>query len=126
MYNYLPDRHNDFIFALIAHQFGFWGCAGILFLYSVTIFCGLEIAGYNPDPFGRLVAVGIVSMIAIQVIVNMGMNLGLMPITGLTLPLVSYGGSSLLVNMIGIGLLHNVGKTRPFNVAGRAFEFDEE
>jgi len=71
----------------------------------------------NTDPFGRLVAVGIVAIFTVEVIVNVSMTLGLMPITGLTLPLVSYGGSSLLVSMASVGLLNNVGRCRPFSVA---------
>ena len=121
-YNFLPERHNDFIFAVIAHQWGFWGCLGILALFIVIIVCGLEIAANNTDPFGRLLAVGIVAMFAVEVIVNVGMTVGLMPITGLTLPLVSYGGSSLLVSMVAIGLLNNVGRCRPFTVAPKAFK----
>ena len=116
-YNFLPERHNDFIFATIAHQWGFFGCLGILALYAVIITCGLEIASSNIDPFGRLLAVGIVAMFAVEVLVNVSMTLGLMPITGLTLPLVSYGGSSLLVSMAALGLLNNVGRCRPFSMA---------
>jgi len=115
-YNFLPERHNDFIFAVIAHQWGFLGCLGLLALYAVVIACGVEIAGNNTDPFGRLVAIGIVAMFAVEVIVNVSMTVGLMPITGLTLPLVSYGGSSLLVSMISVGLLNNVGRCRPFGM----------
>jgi rod shape determining protein RodA len=121
-YNFLPTRHNDFIFAVIAHQWGFLGCLGLLTLYVIIIGCGLEIAGNNTDPFGRLLAVGIVAMFAVEVIVNMSMTVGLMPITGLTLPLVSYGGSSLLVCMALVGLLNNVGRCRPFSVARKSFE----
>lgn len=116
-YNFLPERHNDFIFAVIAHQWGFLGCLGILGLYVIVIACGLEIAGNNPDPFGRLLAVGIVSMFTVELLVNVGMIVGLMPITGLTLPFVSYGGSSLLVSMTAAGLLNNIGRSRPFVVA---------
>jgi len=116
-YDFLPARHNDFIFAIIAHQWGFVGCAGLLGLYVVIIGCGLEIAGNNTDPFGRLLAVGITAMFAVEIIINVSMTLGLMPITGLTLPLVSYGGSSLLVSMASVGLLNNVGRCRPFSVA---------
>jgi cell division protein FtsW (lipid II flippase) len=120
-YNFfLPESHNDFIFAVIAHQWGFWGCLGLLGLYAIMIGCGVEIAANNTDPFGRFVAVGIVAMFAVQVIVNVGMTVGLMPITGLTLPLVSYGGSSLVVSMIALGLLNNVGRCRPFGVAREA------
>jgi len=117
---FLPARHNDFIFAIIAHQWGFFGCLVLLALYVVIIGCGVEIAGNNTDPFGRLLAVGIVAMFAVEVIVNVSMTVGLMPITGLTLPLVSYGGSSLLVSMTAIGLLNNVGRCRPFSVARKA------
>ncbi len=116
-YNFLPYRQNDFIFATIAHQWGFLGCLGLLGLYVIIIGCGLEIAGHNTDPFGRLLAVGIVAMFAVEVIVNVSMTVGLMPITGLTLPFVSYGGSSLLVSMAAVGLLNNVGRCRPFTVA---------
>jgi len=116
-YNFLPARHNDFIFAVIAHQWGFLGAAAVLGLYVIVIGCGLEIAGHNTDPFGRLLAAGIVAMFAVEVIVNVSMTLGLMPITGLTLPLVSYGGSSLLVSMAAVGLLNNIGRCRPFTVA---------
>lgn len=119
----LPEPHNDMIFATIAHQFGFWGCAGVLLLYAIILGCAIELAWLNTDPFGRLVAVGIAAMFGIQVLVNVSMTLGLMPITGITLPLVSYGGSSLLVNLIAIGLLNNIGKHRPFSVANRPFEF---
>jgi rod shape determining protein RodA len=119
-YDFLEERHNDFIFAVIAHQWGFVGCLGLVGLYVIIIGCGLEIAGNNTDPFGRLLAVGIVAMFAVEVIVNVGMTIGLMPITGLTLPLVSYGGSSLLISMIAVGLLNNVGRCRPFGVARHA------
>jgi cell division protein FtsW (lipid II flippase) len=121
-YDFLWARHNDFVFAIIAHQLGFVGCLGLLLLYVVIIGCGLEIAGNNTDPFGRLLSVGIVAMFAVEVIVNVSMTVGLMPITGLTLPLVSYGGSSLLVSMMALGLLNNVGRYRPFSVAQKPFE----
>ncbi|MDD5381613.1 MAG: FtsW/RodA/SpoVE family cell cycle protein [Phycisphaerae bacterium] len=113
-YDFLVHRHNDFIFSVIAHQWGFLGCLGLLGLYVIIISCGLEIAEHNTDPFGRLLAVGIVAMFAVEVIVNIGMTVGLMPITGLTLPLVSYGGSSLLVSLASVGLLNNIGRCRPF------------
>lgn len=123
-YNFLPERHNDFIFALIGHQWGFVGCAVVLALYVIIIACGLEIAWHQTNPFGGLIAVGIVAMFAVEVIVNISMTLGLMPITGLTLPLVSYGGSSLVVSLAAIGLLNNVGKSRPFSVAGEPFRYE--
>ncbi|MCU0914757.1 MAG: rod shape-determining protein RodA [Planctomycetes bacterium] len=116
-YNFLPFRHTDFIFSVIAHQGGFLACLAFLGLYVIVVLCGLEIAADNIDPFARLLAVGIVAMFVVQGLVNVGMTLGLMPITGLTLPFVSYGGSSLLVNMMAVGLLNNVGRCRPFTVA---------
>ncbi|GAG02038.1 unnamed protein product, partial [marine sediment metagenome] len=121
-YDFLPARHNDFIFATIAQQWGFVGSVIVLGLYVIIIGCGLEIAGHNIDPFGRLLAVGIVAMFTVEVIINVGMTVGLMPITGLTLPLVSYGGSSLLVSIASIGLLNNVGRRRLFTVAPKSFE----
>jgi len=117
--DFLPERHNDFIFSVIAHQWGFLGSLGLLGLYVLLVACGLEIAVHNTDPFARLLAIGIIAMFVVEVVVNVGMTLGLMPITGLTLPFVSYGGSSLLVNVMAVGLLNNVGRCRPFTVAPR-------
>ena len=119
-YNFLPERHNDFIFAVVAHQWGFWGCLGLLALYIIVVGCGLEIAAHNTNPFGKLLAVGIIAMFIVEVIINVSMTVGLMPITGLTLPLVSYGGSSLLVSMVSVGILNNIGRCRPFSVAPKA------
>jgi rod shape determining protein RodA len=116
---FLPERHNDFVFSLIANQWGFVGCLAILLLYVILFACGLVIAGETTDPFGRLLAAGIVAMFAIQVIVNVAMTVGLTPITGITLPFISYGGSSLAVSMLCVGLLNNVGRWRPFSVAPR-------
>lgn len=116
-YDLLKYRQNDFIFSVIAHQGGFLVCLALFGLYVILAFCGLEIAADNIDPFARLLAVGIVAMIVVEVLVNAGGTLGLMPITGLTLPFVSYGGSSLLVNLLAVGLLNNVGRSRPFTVA---------
>ena len=120
-YNFLPARHNDFIFATIAHQWGFMGCLVLLGLYVIVIGCGLDIATHNTDPFGKLVAVGIVATFAVEVLVNVGMTLGLMPITGLTLPLVSYGGSSLVVSLASVGVLNNIGRYRPFGISPKVF-----
>jgi rod shape determining protein RodA len=119
-YNFLGERHNDFIFAVIAEQWGFGGGLVLLILYVIIVGCGLKIAANNTDPFGRLLAVGIVAMFVVEVVINIGMTMGIMPITGLTLPLVSYGGSSLLVSIISVGLLNNVGRCRPFSLARKA------
>lgn len=121
----LPEKHNDFIFSIIAHQFGLLGCAVTLGLYGVLIAAGLQIAHRNTDPFGRLVAVGVTSMFAFQTLITTSMTLGLMPITGLTLPFVSYGGSSLISSFIALGLLNSIGKHRPFSVAKKPFEFSK-
>lgn len=120
-YDFLPYRINDFIFAIIAHQWGFIGAVIVIALYAIIILCGLEIAASNTDPFARLLAIGITATLAVEVIVNISMTLGLMPITGLTLPLVSYGGSSLLACALLLGLLNNVGRARPFSVAPKRF-----
>ncbi len=122
----LPEAHNDFVFALIAHQWGLIGCAAVIFLYCMIAACGLEIAYNNTDPYARLIAIGVVAMFMVQVVVNTSMTIGLMPITGLTLPLVSYGGSSLIVNMTAVGLLNNIGRDRPFIIAQKPFEFGEQ
>jgi len=119
----LPEADNDMIFAVIGHQFGLLGCAALLLLYILLIACAVELAWLNTDPFGRLVAVGIAAMFAVQVLVNVGMVLGMMPITGLTLPLVSYGGSSMVANLIAVGILNNIGRHRPFSVARKPFEY---
>ena len=116
-YDFLKARHTDFIFAIIAQQWGFLGCLALLGLYVLIISCGLEIAANNTDPFGKLLATGIVATFVVEIIINVGMTVGLMPITGLTLPLVSYGGSSLVVSILCIGLLNNIGRCRPFSVA---------
>lgn len=115
--NFLPEKENDFIIAAIGHQFGFAGCLVVIGLYGIIFLCGLIIARNNTDPFARLVVMGILAMFFVQVFQNITMSVGLMPITGLTLPLVSYGGSSLLVGFMAVGLLNNIGRCRPFSVA---------
>ncbi|MBN1346466.1 MAG: rod shape-determining protein RodA [Phycisphaerae bacterium] len=125
-YDFLPDRHNDFIYAVLGHQWGLVGCVLALILYSLIIVGAVEIATGTDDPFGRLLAVGVASLIAAQVLVNVGMTVGLMPITGMTLPFVSAGGSSLITNFITVGLLVNVCRRRPLMIARQSFEFDQE
>jgi cell division protein FtsW (lipid II flippase) len=116
---FLPEKENDFIIAAIAHQWGFLGCLTVIGLYGLIFLCGLVIARNNPDPFARLVVIGVLAMFSVQVFENISMSVGLMPITGLTLPLISYGGSSLLVNFLAIGILNNIGRSRPFSVANK-------
>ncbi len=122
----LPDRHNDFVFAIIAHQWGLLGCLLVLVCFAVIVLSGLGIASATADPVGRLVAVGVVTMIAAQVIINVGMTVGLMPIAGMTLPFVSYGGSSLLTNFVSVALLVGVSRDRPYLLSPKPFEFARE
>ncbi|MBN1845645.1 MAG: rod shape-determining protein RodA [Sedimentisphaerales bacterium] len=123
-YRHPPDQHNDFIFAMIAHQWGFLGALLVLGCYFLVLLGAMEIASSQPDPFGRLIAVGIAALLAAQMFINIGMTMGLMPVTGMNLPFVSYGGSSLLVNFFALGLLINVGRHRAYRITKKAFEFD--
>jgi rod shape determining protein RodA len=125
-YNFLPDRHNDFVFALVGHQWGLAGCLVVLGCYATIVVAGVEIAARTTDPVGRLLAVGVITLISAQVIINVGMTAGLMPITGMTLPFVSYGGSSMLTNFVAVGLLISVAQHRPFLLSKRPFEFPDE
>jgi len=123
----LPHMHNDFIFAVIGHQLGFCGAMVVILAYLAFAVGGIEVATATDDPFGRLVAVGVVAMIITQAFINVGMTLGLMPVTGMTLPFVSYGGSSLVSSMILVGLLVWVNAHRPVVIGPRKpFEFPEE
>ena len=106
---YLPEPHTDFIFAVIGEELGFWGVLGILALYTLVIWRGTRIAFRCQDEFGMLMAFGIVAAIGLQVAINMGVALGLLPTKGLTLPFLSYGGTSLVFNMACIGILMNIG-----------------
>ena len=103
--NFLPLNHTDFIFAVLAEQWGFLGCLVILVLYFSVISRGFHIALDCTDFFAQLLAAGISTMLAVQVLINIAMVLGMMPVVGIPLPLLSYGGSSLLVTLLGIGLL---------------------
>ncbi len=106
--DFLPAQHTDFIFSVAAEEWGFLGAALLISFYFVLIARGLKAADRADDIFGILLAIGIVAMIATQVFMNVGMTLGLMPITGVPLPLMSYGGSSLFATFISVGLLLNV------------------
>jgi rod shape determining protein RodA len=107
---YLPRAvaHNDFIFSVIAEEKGFMGSAAVVALYSVVLFTGIRIAGQARDRLGKLLAVGVVAMLFSHVFINIGMNIRIMPVTGVPLPLLSYGGSSVLCSLIAAGLLQNV------------------
>jgi rod shape determining protein RodA len=106
--DFVPEQHTDFIFTVVGEEFGFVGAVAMLLAFAVLLWRAFRIALLSKDPFGTYVAAGIASMFAIQVFVNIGMTIGIMPITGITLPFVSYGGSSLLTNSIAVGLLLNV------------------
>jgi rod shape determining protein RodA len=106
--NFLPEHHTDFIFAVIGETFGFAGCALVLSLYALLIWRGLHILTVAKNLYGALIAGGITVMLLFQLFVNIGMNVGIMPITGVTAPLLSFGGSSMLATFIALGLLHSV------------------
>ncbi len=107
---FLPPAaaHNDFIFSVIAEEKGFVGSVTVLTLYAVILFTGLRIAGQARDRLGKVLAVGVVTLLFSHVFINIGMNIRLMPVTGIPLPLLSYGGSSVLGSLIAMGLLQNV------------------
>ena len=107
---YLPRdvAYNDFIFSVIAEEEGFVGSVIVLALYAVVLFTGLRIAGQARDRLGKLVAVGVVTLLFSHVFINIGMNIRIMPVTGIPLPLLSYGGSSVLGSLIAVGLMQNI------------------
>jgi rod shape determining protein RodA len=105
---YIPERHTDFVYSITAEDLGFVGSSFILLLIAIYFATSLNIAHQSREPFGRLLVVGLTTLFATQTFINIGMTLGVAPITGLTLPFVSYGGSSLLVCSISAGLILNV------------------
>jgi rod shape determining protein RodA len=106
---FLPEHHTDFIFSSLGEQSGFIGCMGLLVLYGILIARGIGIAREAQDFFGCYLVMGLLSLFVIHILVNIGMSVGLLPVTGLTLPFISYGGSSLLTNFLLFGLIVNVG-----------------
>lgn len=125
-YDFLPERHNDFIFAIVAHQWGLLGCLIVLACYAAIVILGFDVATLTNDPFGRLVAVGATTLLAFQALTNICMTIGIGPVTGVTLPFVSAGGSSLISSLLCIGLLISVAQRRPMLIANPPFVFDEE
>jgi len=109
---FLPESHTDFIFATFAEEWGFLGNTVLLLLYYILIYQGIRIALRTNDYFGRLLALGISLSLCIQMAVNIGMTLGLAPVVGLPLPLMSYGGSSIIITFISLGILVNIDKSR--------------
>jgi rod shape determining protein RodA len=105
---FVPEQQTDFIFTVAGEQLGFLGCGFILILYLTVLMRGFGIARRSSDPYGKLVCTGVIAWFAFQTFENIGMTLGMMPMTGVPLPFVSYGGSSMFATMIGFGLLQNV------------------
>lgn len=116
--HFLRVRYADFIFSVIAEELGFLGALALIILLVIVLWRLITIADQARDQFGRLLVTGVIAMIMFQVIISIGMNLGLLPVTGITLPFISYGGSSLLTIMIGIGLAQSVA------MRNRKIEFD--
>lgn len=110
--NFIPEQHTDFIFSAIGEELGFAGCLCVLFIFWLICLRLVIIAQNAKDNFGSLLAIGVLSMIVFQTVVNIGMNIGLAPITGIPLPLLSYGRSALLANFLGIGLVESVANHR--------------
>ena len=110
--DYVPEDWTDFIFSTIGEAFGFTGCALVILTYLLIILRMLYLARYTMDRFGQMVIIGVMGMMLFHVFENVGMTTGLMPVTGIPLPFLSYGGSNLVTNMAGIGLVLNVIKNR--------------
>ena len=106
--DFVPEQHTDFIFTVAGEEFGFVGAMFVLALYAILLWRAIRIAYLSKDPFGTLMAAGIASMFAIQMFVNVGMVIGIMPITGIPLPFLSYGGTSMLVSFVAVGMLENI------------------
>lgn len=111
--NFLPERHTDFIFSVVGEEWGFLGTTFCLALFAFLFYRGILLATQTRDPFGRLLVVGLVTMLATHVVVNTGMTVGLMPVVGLPLPFMSYGGSWLLTCLVSVGMILSVGVRRP-------------
>jgi rod shape determining protein RodA len=105
---FLPERHTDFIFAVFAEMWGFLGCLVLIVAYGLLVLRGFEIAAGTSEPRGRILALGVTAVFATQTLVNLGMVTGLLPVVGIPLPLMSYGGSSMVVSLMGLGLLLSI------------------
>ncbi len=114
--NFVPYHHTDFIFAVVGEELGFLGALVVLLIYMLLLLRMMRIANQSADLFGSLIVSGIVAMLMFQIFVNIGMTVGIMPITGITMPFFSYGGSSLLFNMTAIGLILSVNMRREIKI----------
>jgi len=110
--HFLPEKHTDFIFSVWAEEWGFIGCAVLIFFFCLLVFLTLRVAARSRDRFGSLVVVGMSALILWQAFINIGMVIGVLPVVGITLPFVSYGGSSLITLCLAIGLIENVSMRR--------------
>ncbi len=106
--DFLPEHHTDFVFSVVGEEFGFMGAAIILSLYALMIWRCLRILTTAKNLYGALIAGGIVAMLMFQIFVNVGMTIGIMPVTGVTLPLMSYGGASVITTFLALGLLQSI------------------
>ncbi|MGZ4126325.1 MAG: FtsW/RodA/SpoVE family cell cycle protein, partial [Actinomycetota bacterium] len=118
-WQYLPNAHTDFIFAVLGEELGLIGEIVALVMFGLMIYAGIRIAVRAPDTFGRLLAAGITSWIGLQTIVNLGAVTGLLPITGVPLPLVSFGGSALIVTLAAVGVLASIARASGGAASGR-------
>ncbi|MEW6182872.1 MAG: rod shape-determining protein RodA [Bacillota bacterium] len=107
-YNFLPEQHTDFIFSVVGEELGFIGAALLLILYLVLMVRCVRIAAAAKDTFGRLIATGVTTMLVFHLLVNLGMTMGIMPVTGIPLPFFSYGGNAMITNLAAVGLLENI------------------
>jgi cell division protein FtsW len=112
-WSYLPNAHTDFILAIIGEELGLVGTLLVVVLFGVLAYGGIRVAQRSADPFGRLVAAALTAWLVGQALINMGAVVGLLPITGIPLPLISFGGSSLMLTMVAIGILLSLAKTEP-------------
>ncbi len=117
----LPHAHTDFIFCVLGERFGLVGLGVVLTLYAALVWRGLAVAHATREPFGRLLAVGLAGMLAVQVLINTAMTVGLLPITGLSLPLVSYGGSNMVAHCLAIGLLSGIALRPGYEMTNEPF-----
>ncbi len=116
---FVPDRHNDFIFAVVGERYGFMGAALVLSLYALLLWRALRLVTLSKNTYGALIAGGIAAAILFQVFVNIGMNLGIMPITGVPLPMLSFGGSSLISTFLAVGVLQSIHVQAQLSQRGR-------
>ena len=120
----VPESQNDMIFVVVGEQFGFLGSLVVIVAYIVLFVSATEVAVNTREPFGRLVAIGVTAALAGQALLNLAVAMKLMPVTGVTLPFISSGGSSLIASFMAVGLLLNIGQHRPFLLYREAFSFD--